>query len=82
MSFYKFIKTRGEDAKHIGYYVPRMYRFDFSFRELKIFGFKFVKERLDGWTIWWVDDEEHYINAVKTLDDLRRTHMFNYKVSE
>lgn len=84
MAIYKFIKTKGtcRCTKGIGYFVPRMYGFPFILRELKEFGFRFVKERLKGWTIWYVTNEEDYINAIKTLDELKKTHLFTYKVSE
>lgn len=81
MAFHKFIKTKGEGAKTIGYFVPRMYRYDFWWKELKLFGFTFVKERLAGWHIWWVENEKDYADAVKTLKELQKTHLFTYMVS-
>ena len=81
MGFYKFIKTRGLEGKATGYFVPRMYRYDFDFRELKNFGFLFVKERIRGWTIWWVENEEDYHNAIETLNELKKTRIFDYMVS-
>lgn len=82
MTFYKFIKIKGADGKRTGYFVPRLYRLAFSWRELKLFRFQFVKERLAGWTIWWVANERDYTQAVKRLDELRKTRMFVYKVSK
>lgn len=82
MGFYKFIKTKGEGAKNIGYFVPNMHRLDFSLWELKLFGLQFLKERLSGWTIWYVTDDEKYTRAIETLDELKKTHIFTYKVSE
>lgn len=81
---YKLIKTKGtcKCTKGIGYFVRRMYRLDFSLHELKQIGLRFVKERLNGWTIWWVETEDDYINAIKTLDELKKTHLFTYEVSE
>lgn len=80
--FYKFIKIKGPEGKHTGYFVPRLYRLDFSLRELKQIGFLFVKERLNGWTIWWVENEEDYIRAVETLKELKKTRIFDFKVSK
>lgn len=83
MAFYKFIKIKGpDDSKRTGYFVPRLYHLAFSLRELKCFGFQFVKERLAGWSIWWVDNEDDYKQAVKTLDELKKTRVFDYKVSK
>ena len=82
MGFYKFIKIKGPEGKHTGYFVPRLYRLNFSFRELKEIGFQFVKERLNGWTIWWVENEEDYRRAVETLKELKKTRIFDFKVSK
>lgn len=82
MAMYKFIKTRGKEGKSTGYFVPRLYRLDFSLHEFKRFGFIFVKERLKGWTIWWVENEEDYIQAVERLKELKKTRIFDFKVSK
>lgn len=82
MGFYKFIKFKGKDAKYTGYFVPGLHHLAFSWRELKVFGFQFVKERLAGWTIWWVSNEEDYIQAKKTIKELRKTRIFDFSVSE
>lgn len=79
---YKFIKIRGVDGANTGYFVPRLYKMSLIRIGLKIFGFSFVKDRLAGWTYWWVDSEDHYINAIKTLDELKKTRLFEYKVCE
>jgi hypothetical protein len=81
MGFYKLIKIRGAEGSNTGYFVPRLYRLRFAWWELKIFGLRLVKERLKGWSIWWVDSEESYRNAVDTLEELRKTRIFDYKVS-
>lgn len=81
MTFYKFIKIKGSDGANTGYFVPRMYRLYFRWSELKIFGLRFVKERLSGWTIWWVGNESDYTLAIKTLNELKKAHIFDYKVS-
>ena len=78
---YKFIKIKEFDCRDTGYFVPRLYKLAFSWRELKYFGFQFTKERLKGWTIWWVDNEEDFKTAVKTLNELKKTRIFEYKVS-
>lgn len=78
---YKFIKIRGMDGNNTGYFVPRLYRLDFSLRELNYFGIQFVKERLNGWSIWYVDNEEDYARAIETLNELKKTRMFEYKVT-
>ena len=80
MGFYRFIKIKGRDGANTGYFVPRMYQLDGKIA-LKIFGFSYVKERLNGWTIWWVNNEENYIQAIKTLEELKKTRMFTYMVS-
>lgn len=82
MGFYKFIKIKGVDGANTGYFVPRMYKLAFCWRELKHIGFRFVKERLAGWTIWWVDNEDDYVQAIKTLNELKKTRMFTYKVTK
>lgn len=80
MAFHKFIKIKGRDGDGTGYFVPRLYRITRR-TGLKVFGLSYLKERLAGWTIWWVDNEEDYIQAIKTLDELRKTRIFDYKVS-
>ena len=82
MTFYKFIKIKGPEGARTGYFVPRLYHLAFSWRELKHVGFQFVKERLAGWTIWWVENENDYNRAIKTLDELKKTRIFEYKVTE
>jgi hypothetical protein len=82
MSIYKFIKIRGADGARTGYFVPRLYQLDFSLNVLKAFGLPYVKERLDGWSIWWVENEDDFKQAIKTLDELKKTRIFEYKVSE
>ena len=82
MAFYKFIKIKGPDGKRTGYFVPRLYHLAFNRRELKYVGFRFVKERLAGWTIWWVNNEDDYKQAIKTLEELKKTRIFDYKVSK
>lgn len=81
MTFPKFIKTRGREGAMTGYFVPRMYKLVWCWTVLKTFGLSYVKERLMGWTIWWVDNEEDYLNAIRILDELKKTRMFEYKVS-
>ena len=81
MSFYKFIKIKGAEAENTGYFVPRMYKLTFHWRELKIFGLQLVKERLSGWTIWWVRNEDDFIQAVNTLNELKKTRIFDYEVN-
>ena len=81
MGFYRFIKIKGEEGKNTGYFVPRLYRLDFNWRELRNFGLSLVKERLNGWTIWWVDNHEEYVQAIERLDELKKTRIFDYKVS-
>lgn len=81
--FYKFIKIKnnGGGGKYIGYAVPRMYRLDFNKYELRLFGFQFIKERMNGWTIWWVENEEDYKDAITILKELKNDIEFDYKVS-
>lgn len=81
MGMYKFIKIRGREGKNTGYFVPHLYKLPFIWKELKHVGFRFVKERLAGWTIWWVGNEDDYKLAIKTLEELKKTRIFDYKVS-
>lgn len=81
MGFYKFIKIKGVGGPGTGYFVPNLYRLSFMWIELKMVGLRFVKERLNGWTIWYVSNEEDYIRAIKTLNELKKTRIFDYKVS-
>lgn len=81
MGFYKFIKIKGKEGSRTGYFVPRMYQLGFNKYVWKIFGFKYLKERLTGWTIWWVENEADYINAINTLNELKKTRIFDFKVS-
>lgn len=81
MTFYKFIKIKDVEGAKTGYFVPRLYQLHFSWFELKIFGLRFVKERMNGWTIWWVANKSDYVQAVKTLNELKKTRIFEYKVS-
>ena len=78
----RFIKIKGLEGKYTGYFVPRMYQLTFSLPVVKAFGLSYLWERLNGWTIWWVDNEEDYIRAIKTLDKLKKTRIFEYKVSK
>lgn len=82
MSIYKFIAIKGKEGRMTGYYVPRLYGLSFSFRELRQIGLTFAKERIKGWSIWYVTNEEDYIRAIKTLDELKKTRLFDYKVSK
>ena len=81
MTFYKFIKTKGEGGSRTGYFVPRMYQLVGVKNGLKVFGLQYIKERLTGWTIWWVQNEEDYVQAIRTLNELKKTRIFEYKVS-
>ena len=81
MEFYKFIKIKGEGGSRTGYFVPRMYQLVGVRNGLKVFGLQYIKERLTGWTIWWVQNEEDYVQAIRTLNELRKTRIFEYKVS-
>ena len=79
---YKLIKIKGPDGKHTGYFVPRMYQLCMNRYVLKAFGLKYIKDRLDGWTVWWVDNEDDFNKAIETLNELKKTRIFKYMVSE
>lgn len=79
---YKFIRIKGERAKTIGYFVPRLYRIDFHWWTLKRYGFPYLRDRLSGWYIWWVDNEEDLKRAVEGLNELKKTNIFKYEVSK
>ena len=81
MVYHKFIKTKGKDGSRIGYFAPRMYQLVCNWSVLKAFGFTYIKDHLSGWTIWWFENEEDYIQAIKMLDELKKTHIFNHKMS-
>lgn len=38
--------------------------------------------RLKGWTIWWTEGESNYSNAIKVLNELKKTRIFTYKILE
>ena len=82
MKFYKFIKLKGKEGSNTGYFVPNMYQLVCSFIALKNIAFSYIKERLLGWTIWWVNNEDDYIRAIKTLDELKKTRIFDYEICE
>lgn len=82
MAIYKFIKIRGREGAMTGYFVPRLYHIGFDRYTLKVFGLPYVLDRLTGWTVWWVDNEEHFTQAIKTLDELKKTRIFDYRVSK
>lgn len=79
----RFIKIRGPEGAKTGYFVPRLYscsRLDkFAW---KVFGLDYVKDMFKGWTYWWVRNDADFINAIKTLDQLKKTRMFEYKIVE
>ena len=77
---YAFIKTKGPEGARTGYFVSNMYRMSWRFG-LKVFRLSYVKERLTGWTLWWVDNYDDYVQAVKTLEELKKARIFDYKVS-
>ena len=79
MRFSGIIKIRGREGKNTGYFVPRLRKMPFLWRELKQVGLLFVKERLAGWTIW-ICDESDYETTIKTLNELKKTRIFDYKV--
>jgi hypothetical protein len=79
MRFSGIIKIRGRDGKNAGYFVPRLYKMPFIWRELKHVGLLFAKERLAGWTLW-ICDESDYDRVTKALDELKKTRIFEYKV--
>lgn len=79
---YKFIKIKGPDGPTTGYFVPRMYQLHPNRYVLKSWGLYYIKERLAGWTIWWVDNEEDYRRAIETLNELKKTRIFKYMVSD
>jgi hypothetical protein len=81
MGFYKFIKIKGLDGARTGYFVPRMYQLGWSWKTVKAFGLPYVKERLTGWTIWWVNNEEDFVQAIEKLNELKKTRIFDYRVS-
>ena len=79
MRFGGFFKIRDRQGNNTGYLVPRLYNVPFTLRELKHFGLLFVKERLAGWTIWTCDEAD-YDQTIKTLEDLAKLRIFEYKV--
>ena len=80
MSIYKFIKIKGPEGAKTGYFVPHLYQLVWSRKIVKAFGLPYVIDRLKGWTIWWVENEIDYALAIKTLDELKKTRIFDYKV--
>ncbi|WP_294837444.1 hypothetical protein [uncultured Eubacterium sp.] len=77
---YKFIAIKGVEGARTGYLVPRLYQLVWSKDVLKIFGLRYIIFRLKGWTIWWVENEISYLNAISRLEELKKTRLFTYKV--
>lgn len=77
---YRFIKIKGLEGPYTGYFVPKLYQLTFSWPVVKAFRWWYLKERLKGWTIWFVEAGEDYDRAIKTLDKLKKTRLFEYKV--
>lgn len=77
---YKFIVIKGVEGARTGYFVPRLYQLVWSKDVLKTFGLRYIMLRLKGWTIWWVENEISYLNAISRLEELKATRLFTYKV--
>ena len=77
---YKFIRIKGAEGARTGYFVPHLYQLVCNRKTLKVFGFPYVLMRLRGWTIWWVENENDYRLAIKTLNELKKTRIFEYQV--
>jgi hypothetical protein len=82
MGVYKFIKIKGPEGASSGYFAPHLYQLLCSYSVLKTFGLQYVKARLNGWTIWWVENEGDYARVIKTLDELKKTRIFDYVVCD
>lgn len=82
MGIYKFIAIKGIDGPNTGYFVPNMYRLHPNRYIMRARGLSYIITRLRGWTIWWVANKEDYVHAIKTLDELKKTRIFTYKVSK
>jgi len=82
ITMYKFIAIKGAEGAKTGYFVPRLYQLVLTKMTLKVFGLRYVIARLKGWTIWWTNSDRDYSNAIKTLDELKKTRIFTYKILE
>ena len=78
----KFIAIKGAEGAKTGYFVPHLYQLVWSKTTLKYFGLRYVLARLKGWTIWWTEGESNYSNAIKVLNELKKTRIFTYKILE
>lgn len=78
----KFIAIKGAEGAKTGYFVPHLYQLVWSKTTLKYFGLRYVLARLKGWTIWWTGGESNYSNAIKVLNELKKTRIFTYKILE
>ena len=78
---YKYIKTRGPEGARTGYFVPCLYSIPFTWSAVRDYGLDYVLDRLNGWSVWWVDSKENLDQAIKTLDELKKTRLFDYIVS-
>ena len=77
---YRFIKIRGQKAKTVGYYAPRLYKLGWSWNIVRCLGINYVLDRLAGWTVCWVTNEYDCKTAINILNDLQKTYSFEYKV--
>lgn len=79
---YRFIAIKGAEGAKTGYFVPHLYQLVLTKATLKVFGLRYVMARLNGWTIWWTNNDSDYSNAIKALDELKKTRIFTYKILE
>ncbi len=82
ITVYKFIAIKGAEGAKTGYFVPHLYQLVLTKITLKVFGLRYVMARLKGWTIWWTETDRDYANAIKVLDELKKTRIFTYKILE
>lgn len=75
----RFIMIGGKEGPITGHFVPNLIRLHLVKDMPLEFKIWYIKQRLDGWTIWFTIDETFYNMALERLDELKETRIFKYK---
>lgn len=75
----RFIMIGGKEGSITGRFVPNLIRL-YLVKDMPLkFKIWYIKQRLDGWTIWFTTNETFYNMALERLDELKETRIFKYK---